>query len=68
MVPATIPMAQKTVVSNTPRKLVRWHEGLVTFITKEAKHLKSDHKTVIKVYVEKDGKKERVVIEKIGRV
>jgi hypothetical protein len=60
--------AKKRTLGGKPRKIVRWHEGFVVFVTKEAKDLKWDDKTLVKVYMEKEGIKDRIVIEKAGRI
>ena len=59
---------KKETISGKPRKLVRWHEGFVVFVTKEIKKLKWDDKTLVRIYIERDGTKDRIVIEKAGRI
>jgi len=56
------------IVSSRPRKIVRWHEGYVVFVTKECKALGWNSKTIVKVYIEEDYKKQKIVIEKIGQL
>lgn len=52
------------VISKKAKKLVRWHDNYVVFVTPEAKQLGWDDKTIVTVsLVEVDGTK-RIVIEK----
>jgi len=48
------------IKSKKVKKLVRWHDNYVVFVTPEAKALGWNDKTIVKVYVV-DGK---IVIEK----
>lgn len=58
----------KKTVTTTPRKVVRWHEGYVIFLTKECKELGWDTKTIVRAHIEKEKDKERIIIEKAGRM
>ncbi|VVB91814.1 Uncharacterised protein [uncultured archaeon] len=54
----------ENVISKKAKKLVRWHDNYVVFVTPEAKELGWNDKTIVTVsVVEADGKK-RIVIEK----
>lgn len=44
------------------KKLVRWHDALVVFVTKQARSVGWNHRTMVKVSVSADGN--RIVIEK----
>jgi hypothetical protein len=52
------------VISKKAKKIVRWHENYVVFVTPEAKQAKWNEKTVVKVMlIEEDGEK-KIIIEK----
>ena len=51
------------IISITEKKVVPWAEGLVVFITREAKRNGWDKTTKVRVILRKDGK---IVIEKIN--
>jgi len=52
------------ILSKKAKKLVRWHDNYVVFVTPEAKEAKWNEKTIVKVsLVEKEGEK-KIVIEK----
>ncbi len=52
------------ILSSKAKKLVRWHQSYVIFITPEIKQLGWTEKTIAKVsVVEEDGEK-KIVIEK----
>ena len=54
----------ENVISKKAKKLVRWHDNFVVFVTPEAKQIGWDDKTIVTVsLVEVDGKK-KIVIEK----
>ena len=61
-------MSEKIVVTKAPRKVVRWHEGLVIFLTKECKKLGWDDSVIIRAYIDKSGKSDKIVIEKVGKM
>ena len=52
------------IISKKAKKLVRWHDNYVVFVTPEAKELKWNDKTIVKVMLVEDGGKKRIVIEK----
>jgi len=54
----------KKIPSKKAKKLVRWHDNFVIFVTPEAKSLGWNDNTIVKVSVEKD----KIVIEELGRV
>ncbi len=56
-------MSEK-IISKKAKKLVRWHDNYVVFVTPEAKELKWSDKTIVKVMLVEDGGKKRIVIEK----
>lgn len=54
----------ENVIAKKAKKVVRWHDNYVVFVTPEAKQLGWDNKTIVTVsLVEVDGKK-KIVIEK----
>jgi hypothetical protein len=54
----------ENIISRKAKKVVRWHDNYVVFVTPEVKQLGWNNKTIVTVsLVEIDGKK-RIVIEK----
>lgn len=54
----------ENIISKKAKKVVRWHDNYVVFVTPEAKELEWNDKTIVTVsVVEADGKK-RIVVEK----
>ncbi|MEE8168480.1 MAG: hypothetical protein V3T58_06370 [Candidatus Hydrothermarchaeales archaeon] len=52
------------IISKKAKKLVRWHDNYVVFVTPEAKQANWNEKTIVKVsLVEKNGEK-KIIIEK----
>ncbi len=56
-------MADK-IRSKKAKKLVRWHDNYVVFVTPEAKALGWGDRTIVKVSVVKDRSEGKIVIEK----
>ena len=50
------------------KKVVVWGKGLVVFITKEARELGWDNRTMLRVSVENDDGKKYIKLEKLGRI
>ncbi len=50
------------------KKVVVWGKGLVVFITKEARELGWDDRTMLRVSVENDDGKKYIKLEKLGRI
>jgi len=46
------------------KKIVRWHDNYVIFVTPEAKSLGWDHKTIVKTSVSN----KKIIIEKLGNL
>lgn len=57
-------MSTEEIISLDEKKIVRWGEGLVVFITSEAKKFEWNDKTKVKIAAVKDGKGEAIVIRK----
>lgn len=57
-------MTTEELHSVTEKKVVRWTEGLVAFITPEAKKFGWDEKTKIKVFAITDKQGDAIVIRK----
>jgi hypothetical protein len=57
-------MTTEETLSLNEKKIVRWGEGLVVFITGEAKRFEWDDKTRVKIAAVKDRKGEAIVIRK----
>lgn len=54
----------KERISTKAKKIVRWHNNYVVFVTPEAKELKWDDKTIVRVFIDKDSQgKKRIIIE-----
>jgi hypothetical protein len=56
-------MARK-IRSKKAKKLVRWHDNLVVFVTPEAKALGWSNKTIVKVSIVEEKGQKKIVIEK----
>ncbi len=54
----------KKTISKKAKKLVHWHDNYVVFVTPEAKTLKWNDKTIVKVSVIEEKGKKKIVIEK----
>ncbi len=54
----------KKVLSKKAKKLVHWHDNYVVFVTPEAKALKWDDKTIVKISVVEEKGEKKIVIEK----
>ncbi len=52
------------MLSKKAKKLVHWHDNYVVFVTPEAKALKWDDNTIVKVFVVEEKGKQKIVIEK----
>ena len=50
--------------SKRAKKLVRWHDNLVVFVTPEAKALGWSDRTIVKVSVVEERGEKKIVIEK----
>ena len=50
--------------SKKAKKLVRWHDNLVVFVTPEAKALGWSDRTIVKVSVIEERGEKKIVIEK----
>jgi len=50
------------------KKIVNWGKGLVVFITKEARELGWDDRTMLRVSVENEDGKKFIKLEKLGRI
>lgn len=50
--------------SKKAKKLVRWHDNYVVFVTPEAKALGWGDRTIVKVSVVEEKGKKRIVVEK----
>jgi hypothetical protein len=57
-------MVTEETLSLNERKVVRWAQGLVVFITREAKNFEWDDKTRVKIAAVRDAKGEAIVIRK----
>lgn len=57
-------MTTEEIISLDEKKIVRWGEGLVVFITKEARKFEWNDKTRVKIAAVKDKKGEAIVIRK----
>jgi len=58
-------MTTEEIISLDEKKIVRWGEGLVVFITNEARKFEWDDKTRVKIAAVRDHKGEAIVIRKI---
>jgi hypothetical protein len=56
-------LAEK-IRSKRAKKLVRWHDNYVVFVTPEAKALGWSDKTIVKVFVIEEKGEKKIVIEK----
>jgi len=54
----------KKVLSKKAKKLVHWHDNYVVFVTPEAKALKWNDKTIVKISVVEEKGKKKIIIEK----
>ena len=54
----------RRIKSKKVKKIVRWHDNYVVFITPEAKALGWNDKTIVKVSVVED----KIVIEKVAEI
>lgn len=54
----------ETFTSKKAKKLVRWHDNYVVFVTPEAKKLGWNEKTIVTVSLVEEDKKKKIVIEK----
>ena len=54
----------KKVLSTEAKKLVHWHDNYVVFVTPEAKALKWNEKTIVKVSAIEENGEQKIVIEK----
>ncbi len=52
------------IISKKAKKLVRWHENYVVFVTPEAKKAGWDDKTIVKVSLVEVDKEKKIVIER----
>ena len=52
----------------TAKKVVKWGKGLVVFITKEAREIGWDDRTMLRVSVEEEDGKKFIKLEKLGRI
>lgn len=59
---------KKLEKKKTGKKIVVWGKGLVVFITKEAKKLGWDDRTMLRVSVEEEDGKDFIKLEKLGRI
>jgi len=57
-------MATETILSMDKRKIVKWAQGYVVFLTKEAKEFGWDDKTKVTVSAIRDPKGDAIVIRK----
>jgi hypothetical protein len=57
-------MTTEETLSLNEKKIVRWGEGLVVFITTEAKRFEWNDKTRVKIAAIKDEKGDAIVIRK----
>lgn len=54
----------KKILTKKAKKLVRWHDNYVVFVTPEAKQANWNEKTIVKIsLIEEDGEK-KILIEK----
>lgn len=53
----------ETIISKKAKKLVRWHDNYVVFVTPEAKQLDWNEKTIVTVSLVEEDKKKKIVIE-----
>ena len=56
----------KEIISENVKKVHNWSNGYGIYVTKEAKILKWNQKTFVKISVVKEDGKEKVVIEKVN--
>ncbi len=54
----------ETIISKKAKKLVRWHDNYVVFVTPEAKQLGWNEKTIVTVSLVEIDRTKRIVIEK----
>ncbi len=54
----------ETIISKKAKKLVRWHDNYVVFVTPEAKQLEWNEKTIVTVSLVEENKKKKIIIEK----
>ncbi|MFQ5814894.1 MAG: hypothetical protein ACE5G7_00155 [Candidatus Hydrothermarchaeaceae archaeon] len=52
------------VISKKAKKVVRWHESYVVFVTPEAKQAGWNEKTIVKVSLVEENGEKKIVIEK----
>ena len=54
----------RKIRSKKAKKLVRWHDNYVVFVTPEAKSLGWGDKTIVKVFVIEEKGEKKILIEK----